>query len=194
MEGEAHNYRDIKNLTMATSTHKRLRPDSDDDELNAQQLTSQPTANGARFLIVKSDEKDRKVSDLSPFAIEKSIQAIAGHPKSINRLKSGDLLLEVEKKAHITNLLKTKNLFDLKVKISLHGSLNTSKVVIRCQDLGPCTDDEILDKLKSEDVMHVRSIQVRRNGVLKPTHTYVLTFNTPILPKNIAYLSVNVEV
>ena len=196
MEGEAHNYRDIKNLTMASSNHKRLRPDSDDDELNAQQLTTQPNANVARFLTVKSDEKDRKVSDLSPFAIEKSIQAIAGHPKSIKRLKSGDLLLEVEKKAHITNLLKTKKLFDLKVKISLHGSLNTSKGVIRCQDLGPCTDDEILDNLKSEGVMHVRNIQVRRNGVLKPTHTYVLTFNTPILPKKIkaAYLSVNVEV
>ena len=44
--------------------------------------------------------------------------------------------------------------------------------------------------------MHVRNIQVRRNGVLKPTHTYVLTFNTTILPNKIkaAYLSVNVEV
>ena len=136
---------------MVASTHKRLRPDSDDDELNAQQLTTQPNANVGRFLIVKSDEKDRKVSDLSPFAIEKSIQAIAGHPKSIKRLKSGDLLLEVEKKAHITNL-KTKKLFEIKVKIYLHGSLNTSKGVIRCQDLGPCTDDEILDNLKSEGV------------------------------------------
>ena len=56
---------------MVSSTHKRLRPDSDDDELNAQQLTSQQNANIARFLIVKSEEKDRKVSDLSPFAIEK---------------------------------------------------------------------------------------------------------------------------
>ena len=95
---------------MATSTHKRLRPDSDDDELNAKQLTSQSNANVTRFLIVKSDDKDQKVSDLSPFAIEKSIKAIAGHPKSIKRLKSGDLLLEEEKKTHITNLLKTKKL------------------------------------------------------------------------------------
>ena len=104
--------------------------------------------------------------------------------------------MEVEKKSHITNLLKTKKLFDLQVKISLHGSLNTSKGVIRCQDLGPCTDDEILDNLNSEGVMHVRNIQVCRNGVLRPTHTYVLTFNTPVLPKKIkaAYLSVNVEV
>ena len=104
--------------------------------------------------------------------------------------------MEVEKKSHITNLLSTKRLFNLNVKISLHGSLNTSKGVIRCQDLGPCTDDEILENLKSEGVIHVRNIQVRRNGVLKRTNTYVLTFNTPILPKKIkaAYLSVNVEV
>ena len=43
--------------------------------------------------------------------------------------------------------------------------MNTSKGVIRYQDLGPCTDDEILDNLKSEGVLHVRNIQVRRNGV-----------------------------
>ena len=89
---------------MAASTDKRLRPDSDDDELNAQQLTSQSNLNEARFLIVKSEEKDRKVSDISLFAIEKSIQAIAGHPKSIKMLKSGDLLLEVEKQSHVTDL------------------------------------------------------------------------------------------
>ena len=99
---------------MASATQNRLRPDSDDDELNAQQLTSQPNANVARFLIVKSDEKDRKVSNLSPYAIEKSIQAIAGHPKSTKRLKLGDLLLEVEKKSHIKNLLKLKNCLILK--------------------------------------------------------------------------------
>ena len=29
------------------------------------------------------------------------------------------------------------------------------------------------------------NIHVRRNGVLKRTNTYVLTFNTPILPKKI---------
>ena len=67
---------------MAFSTHKSLRPDSDEDELNAQQLAPQPTINVARFLIVMSEEKDRKVSDISPFAIEKCTQSIVGHPKS----------------------------------------------------------------------------------------------------------------
>ena len=189
----------IKKIVTKTEKSKQTAEESDessDSDQTTQQPTSQPTLNIPRFLVVKSEEKDRKVSDLSPFAMEKCIQSIALHPKSIQRLKSGDLLLEVEKQSHVTNFLTTKILLDLKVKISLHNTLNTSKGVIRCQDLGPCTDDEILDNLKSEGVFHVRIIKVRRNGVLKRTNTYVLTINTPVLPKKIktAYLSVNVEV
>ena len=103
---------------------------------------------------------------------------------------------KLKKNAHVTALLAIKNFFYFKVKISLHNTLNTSKGVIRCQDLGPCTDDEILDNLKSEGVIHVRNSQMRRNGSLKRTNTYVLKFNTPVLQKKIkaAYLSVNVEV
>ena len=55
--------------------------ESSDSEQTTQQSTSPPTLNIPHFLIVQSDEKDRKVSDLSPFAIEKCIQSIAGHPK-----------------------------------------------------------------------------------------------------------------
>ena len=56
--------------------------------------------------------------------------------------------------------------------------------------------EEIFENLKEQDVTGVRNDSVRRNGVIKPTNTYVLTFNTPILPKKIkvAFLSVNVEV
>ena len=84
-------------------------------------------------------------------------------------------------------------MFDLKVKFSLHNTLNTSKGVIRCKDLGPCTDDEILDNLNSEGVTHVRNIQVCKNGLLKRTNTYVLTFNTPMLPTDIQYTNFTKE-
>ena len=33
--GEAHNYRDFKPTSMASLTHKRLQPDSDEDEIDA---------------------------------------------------------------------------------------------------------------------------------------------------------------
>ena len=52
------------------------------------------------------------------------------------------------------------------------------------------------DNLTDQGVIGVRNVSVCKNGVLKSTSTYVLTFNTPILPKKIkvAFLSVNVEV
>ena len=52
----------------------------------------------------------------------------------------------------------------------------------------PCTDSEILEHLKSEGVVAVRNIKVRRKGVLQQTHTYILTFNTPILRNKIKVL------
>ena len=103
------------------------------------------------------------------------------------------MLLEVEKKSHVENLLSTKKLFDLNVKVSLHNTLNLAKVLLGARILRLAL---MMKYLKSEGVTDVRNIQVRRNGVVRRTNTYVLTFNTPILPKKIkaAYLSVNVEV
>ena len=91
-------------------------------------------------------------------------------------------------------MLKTTKIFDLKVKISLHNFLSSFKGVIRCSELCPCSDKEIIENLKEQGVTVVRNVSVRRNGVMKPTNTHVLTFNTPILLKKIKpLLSVNVE-
>ena len=168
--------------------------EASDSEPETQQTTS--LLNVPRFLVVKSQEEKRTMADLSPFVFEKCIQSIVGHPKTIKKLKSGDLLLEVDRKQQVENLLKTTKIFDLKVKISLHHSLNSSKGVIRCPELRPCSDKEIIDNLKEQGVTGVCNVSARKNGVIKSTNTYVLTFNTPILPKkiNVAFLSVNVEV
>ena len=116
--------------------------------------------------------------------MEKCIVSLAGQPKSIKRLKSGDLLLEVENKKHIENLLRTTKLFDF---FAQNSKLNCSKGVIRCEDLVPCTDEEILEHLKSQGVQYIRNITVRRNGDLKRTATYVLTFNAPIMPRTFCF-------
>ena len=73
----------------------------------------------------------------------------------------------------------------LDVNISLHNTLNCSKGVIRFKDLVPCTDVEILGHLRSQGIQDIRNIQVRRNSTIQLTSIYVLTFNTPILPKKI---------
>ena len=159
--------------------------ESSDSESDTQQPTSPTLLNVPGFLVVKPQEENRTMADLSPFVIEKCIQSIVGHPKTIKKLKPVDLLIEVERKQQVENLLKTTKIFDLKVKISLHNSLSSSKGVIRCSELRPCSDKEIIENLKEQGVTGVRNVSVRRNGVIKPTNTYVLTFNTPILPKKI---------
>ena len=39
--------------------------------------------NVLRFLVIKSQEENRTMADLSPFVIKKCIQSIVGHPKTI---------------------------------------------------------------------------------------------------------------
>ena len=82
--------------------------ESSDSEQDTQQPTSSTLLNVPRFLVVKSQEENRTMADLSHFVIEKCIQSIVhvGHPKTIKKLKSGDLLLEVDRKQQVENLLK----------------------------------------------------------------------------------------
>ena len=53
-----------------------------------------------RFLIMESTDSDKPLSKLSPFALQKDIQGLAGVPKDVNRLRSGQVLIEVDRKSH----------------------------------------------------------------------------------------------
>ena len=53
-----------------------------------------------RFLIIHSEVEGKDISLLSPFLIEKAIVSIAGEPKSIKNLRSGDLLIQCTKQPH----------------------------------------------------------------------------------------------
>ena len=45
------------------------------------------------------------------------------------------------------------------------------------------TTDEIKEYLKSQGVMNVRKISIKREGQIIDTNTFVVTFNTPTLQK-----------
>ena len=93
---------------MASSTNKRLRPDSDDDDNNASTIfTTQE--NFARFLIIESKNKEKPITSLSPFVIEKQIEAIIGTAKSVKKLKNQTLLVETTRKGQTENLKKLNN-------------------------------------------------------------------------------------
>ena len=141
-------------------------------------------------------EEEETISSLSPFIVHKTIMSIAGEPKSIKNLRSGDLLIQCSKESHETSLLKMKKFCGLKCKVTPHTSLNTSKGIVRCPALNRQTNEHILEFMQEQGVTDVRRIKVHRDGILKPTNTFVFIFNTPILPKTvkIGFIQTTVDV
>ena len=179
-----------------TNTSQNPKRPRENDSDTSENEYSQPTSSSASpcFLVISSTQ-ERQVSSLSPFVIEKALQGIAGVPKSVKKLRSGDLLVEYTGRKQIENLLRTEKFFDLDVKVSLHTSLNTCRGVVRCPDLRACSEQEILENMREQGVIAVRRIKIRRDGSLKDTNTFVFTFNTTVLPKQVkvAFLRVSVD-
>ena len=176
------------------SQNKTKRPRENDSDTSENEH-SQPTSSASpRFLVIHSQE-ERSVSSLSPFVIEKVLNGMAGEPRSIKKLCSGDLLVEYTNKKQIETLLRLQKFHDLRVQVSLHGSLNTCKGVVRCPDLKGVSEQEILEEMREQGVINVRRIKVRHDGTLKDTNTFVFTFNTSVLPKQlkVAFLRVSVD-
>ena len=190
---------------MGSNRRKRTKQCSESDISDIDDSTQPPTTSNKdtspqhfpRFILVESKEENKPITSLSPFIIRKVIQGIAGEPENIKKLhRSNQLLIEVSRKAHAENLLRAQTFHDLKVRVYPHTSLNSSKGVIRCPELGSCSEEEILEGTRSQGVTAIKRFKVKRNGELKNTNTFVFTFNTSILPKTIkvAYFRVNVEV
>ena len=78
------------------------------------------------------------------------------------------------------------NLFaGLKIKAYPHLCLNTYKGVVRSSELSLCTLDEIKTYLKNQAVSDVKQITIHRNQETINTNTYIFTFDTPHVPKEL---------
>ena len=129
---------------MDHQTKKRSRDELDSDSDKGQSQTS-----FSRFLVIESTKSDQPLSKLSPFVIEKVLVSLSGSPKSVKKLNSGSLLVEVEKAKHAENLLKLFSFFDIPAKCYPHCSLNRSRGIIRCPDLAGVSEEEIVCNLAS---------------------------------------------
>ena len=148
-------------------------------------------------MILKSTDSDKPLSKLSPFALQKGIQGLAGVPKDGNRLRSGQVLIEVDRKSHCRNLLQSNMIVDVPIRISPHKSLNFKKGIIRSRGLRGCSDDEILksEGAKEQGITAVKRFKIKKQGDLVDTDTFLITFGLPTLPQSIklAYLRIPVE-
>ena len=112
------------------------------------------------------------------FLIEK-ITSIWSNPETVKKLRTGNLLVEVESKKHAENLLKMEKFHNLKCRAYPHAKLNTSKGVVRSKELSLATPEEIETTFKKQ------GIKEYRNDETIQTHTYILTFEKPSIPKEI---------
>ena len=82
-----------------------------------------------RFLMMMSGDDEKSLPRLSTFTIQKGIQGLVGEPKTIKRLRSGDLLIEVDRESYSTNLLAITELTNVHVKVSPHRTFKHLKMV-----------------------------------------------------------------
>ena len=155
------------------------------DEQNTSVIDKWP-----RFITLEaelSDKQSKPLTKISPFLIQKGLQGIIGNPKSVKKLKSGALLIEVEKQQHSTSLLNLKDLAGIPVIGKKHYGLNQNIGILfdRDHDLDDIPEQEIQQELESQGVVTVKRFTKKRNEIIEQTNTYLLTFGMPVLPKNI---------
>ncbi|GFX80439.1 uncharacterized protein TNCV_177781 [Trichonephila clavipes] len=72
--------------------------------------------------------------------IQKALVGIGGEPKSVKRLRSGDLLIETNSALQTKSFLLAKSFLDCPVAVVPHKSLNSCRGVISEPDLLTTTD------------------------------------------------------
>ncbi|GFU96153.1 uncharacterized protein TNCV_4506431 [Trichonephila clavipes] len=84
------------------------------------------------------------MTKISPFAVQKALIGISGEPKSVERLRSEDLLVETNSALQTKSFLLAKSFLDSPVTISPHKILNSCRGIISETYLLGTPDGEIL--------------------------------------------------
>ncbi|XP_064462720.1 uncharacterized protein LOC135373450 [Ornithodoros turicata] len=131
---------------------------------------------------------------MSPFFIEKAVASLSKNVTEIKRPRSGDLLLKCTSEADCERILNTQQMLGIKIS-TLHRTLNTSRGVVSLAELIDVPSEEILENLKSQKVIDVRKIKIRKNNEYITTRNTILTFDCPTLPERlkVGYLTAEVR-
>ncbi|GFU96252.1 uncharacterized protein TNCV_3370151 [Trichonephila clavipes] len=82
----------------------------------------------------------------------KALKGIGGDPKSVKKLRSGDLLIETVSALQSKSFLLAKTFIDSTLTVTPHKSLNSCRGVISEPDLLYASEAEILERLSDQGV------------------------------------------
>ncbi|GFT97310.1 uncharacterized protein TNCV_20131 [Trichonephila clavipes] len=91
----------------------------------------------------------------SSFAVHKALLEIGGEPKTVKRLRSGDLLIETNSAIQTKSFLLTKTFLNSPLIVTPHKSLNSCRGVISEPDLLTTSESEILEGFSDQGVIQL---------------------------------------
>ena len=147
----------------------------------------QPPKVTPRYLVVESITPDKPLTKCNIFAVNKWFKGVSTMLCGRVR-KTGHCFLVDCPTERVSKMLLMRDgteFISLKLRVSAHRTMNSSKGVIWCPDLEGIEEAEILENLQGEGVSHVERCMRKRGGIKVPTHTIFLTFDRPTLPESI---------
>ncbi|RUS87892.1 hypothetical protein EGW08_004308 [Elysia chlorotica] len=117
----------FKIISIARESLVRMEQVCHPDQAREKQWMPQPFWAPLPFQVISDIEK--KVAKLSVFAISKALKGIVGEPKSVTKLRSGELLVECCSEAQVKRLGKIDTFVNIPVTVKAHRSLNSSRGV-----------------------------------------------------------------
>ena len=122
----------------------------------------------------------------NPIAIEKALKNKAGNfADRIRKQNKNTLLVKVCNQQQGATVKEIKEIAGYPVDVRPHNSLNQSKGTLYSETMSSCTKEELEDTLRPQGAIKIERMNRKLNGVITPTHRYIITFNKPDLPQSI---------
>ena len=143
-----------------------------------------------RFLKIEHADSNTKMADLNPFHVDRQLKALLGKKTfyKANKIRSGHLLIEVDRKDIVEKLKRTKTLGDIPVVIKEHNTLNSCKGRIFCdnREVKEMTNDEIKAEMNDQSVTEVyRQLKKNEKDEEEKLDSFIITFDKLQLPNTV---------
>uniref|UniRef100_W8BG04 Nucleic-acid-binding protein from transposon X-element n=2 Tax=Ceratitis capitata TaxID=7213 RepID=W8BG04_CERCA len=148
------------------------------------------------YLVMTRINTTETLKNISPFLLQKAIDATCGEVLMCKKILSGQILVKTKSGKQANKLSTLIGLSsNIKIHITIHPSLNFSKGVIYCNDLRNIPEKEILQELAPQNVHEVKKIYKKKDNQLLETGLIIITFTTTLLPTkiNVGYLKVPIR-
>ncbi|KAL7640832.1 UNVERIFIED_CONTAM: hypothetical protein RMT77_009107 [Armadillidium vulgare] len=113
------------------------------------------------------------------------IENILGRLECITPLKDRSMLIKTKSQSESNIISNLTTICNKPVSVVPHSSLNSSQGTVFGKGLQMCSNEEILDHLRSQHVTKVYHFRKKVNGIHVDTPRLLLTFDTPQPPKQI---------